>query len=186
MKNFITQARNLAYAESEKTGMPLRLHIDLATNKAISLAKELGADEQIVEAGTLLMDCLIGQALKEGRLQDHVQMSLDKANELLAKSTLSDEQKENIRHCILEHHGVEEFHSLESEICANADCYRFISIKGFMYATRYLRKMPFEDLVELLSKKVTEKWGVLTLDACKKELTPQHEAIQIYLRYLKK
>lgn len=184
MKNFISQARKLAYDEVEKTTMPLKLHIDLATEVGVKLAKELGANGQIVEAGTLLMDCLIGQALKENRLVDHVQMSLDKTNELLAQSSLTAEQKENIHHCVLEHHGVEKFYSIESEICANADCYRFISIKGFMYATRYLRKMPFNDLVELLSKKVDEKWSVLTINACKKELAPQHEVIKTYLRYL--
>ncbi len=38
------------------------------------LTKDLGANVDIVEAATLLMDCQIGQALKEGRLKDHVEM----------------------------------------------------------------------------------------------------------------
>jgi hypothetical protein len=66
----------------------------------------------------------------------------------------------------------------------NADCYRFVSIKGFMYATRYLREMPFADLVSLLQKKVDEKWRVLTLKECKEEIAPQHKAIKTYLKYL--
>jgi hypothetical protein len=177
MKDFLKQARELAYSEVEKTEMPLKLHVDLACEAGKRLARELNANESIVEAGTLLMDCVIGQAIKEGRLQDHVQMSLDKANELINKSSLSEKDKENIRHCISEHHGVNKFHSLESEICCNADCYRFTSVKGFSYAMRYLRDMPFKDLVDLLGKKVDEKWGLLSLDICKKELTDQHEVL---------
>ena len=185
MQDFLKQARKLAYDEVEKTGMPLKLHVDLACNVAKRLAKELGADVDIVEAGTLLMDCLIGQALKENRMPDHVQMSLDRANELIEQSSLTDKERENIRHCISEHHGVDKFYSLESEICCNADCYRFISIKGFSYVMRYLREMPFEDLVELLNKKVDEKWNALSLDTCKNELESQHKVLEGLLAGLK-
>lgn len=185
MKNFLIQARKLAYDEVEKTGMPLKLHVDLACEIGKRLAKGLGANVDIVEAGTLLMDCLIGQALQEGKLKDHIKISLDKANGLLGQSALSNEEKENIRHCILEHHGAKKFYSLESEICCNADCYRFTSIKGFSYTMKYLRDMPFSDLVTLLEKKVDEKWGLLSLNICKKELADQHEIIERMLKELK-
>ena len=156
MEDFIKEARRLAYSEVERTNMPVKAHVDLSTKIAKKLAKELGANIDIVEAGTLLMDCVIGQALKENRQKDHIKMSLDRANELLVNSSLSEIERENIRHCILEHHGVNKFYSLESEICCNADCYRFISIKGFSFAVRYLRDMPFSDLVVLLNDKANE------------------------------
>jgi len=185
MKDFLKQARKLAYDEVDKTGMPLRLHVDLACEVGKRLAKELDANEDIVEAGTLLMDCLIGKAIKEGRLPEHTQMSLDRANELLEQFSLSDKDKENIRYCIFEHHGADKFSSLESEICCNADCYRFTSIKGFSYAMRYLRDMSFEDLIKLLRNKIDEKWGVLSLDVCKKELAGQYRILDKFLATLK-
>ena len=40
--------------------------------KEKKLLKKLGANIDIVEAGTLLMDCALGRALKENRLKDHV------------------------------------------------------------------------------------------------------------------
>jgi hypothetical protein len=184
MRDFLLQAKKLAYDEVERTGMPLRLHVDLACNVGRRLAKELGAHADIVEVGVLLMDCMIGQAIKDGKLSEHVQMSLDKANELIGQSSLSDADKENIRNCIIEHHGVKKFYSLESEICSNADCYRFTSTQGFAYAMRYLREMPFEDLIKLLRNKVDEKWGVLSLDTCKKELESQHKNIDDFLTSL--
>jgi hypothetical protein len=184
MEEFLIEVRKFAYSEVERTSMPVKAHVDLATETGRRLAKKLGAKVDIVEAGTLLMDCAIGQALKENRLTEHVQMSLDKANELLSKFSLSEEDKENIRHCVLEHHGVNKFYSLESEICCNADCYRFISVKGFLYAVRYLRDMPFKDLVKLLKDKVDEKWGAISLGGVKKELAPQHETILKMLEVL--
>lgn len=185
MKNFLALAREFAYGEVEKTGMPLKLHVDLASETGKRLAKELGANVDIVEAGTLLMDCMIGQALQKGKLSEHIQMSADKANELLGQSDLSEADKENIRHCVLEHHGAKKFYSLESEICCNADCYRFTSVKGFSYAMRYIRDMSFIDLVNLLENKVNEKWGLVSLDICKKELTSQHEILGSLLKELK-
>lgn len=185
MKNFLKQVRKLAYGEIEKTGMPLKLHVYLSCEIGKRLAKELGADVGIVEAGTLLMDCLIGQALQEKRLEDHIKMSLARANELLEKTELSNEDKENIRHCVIEHHGASNFYSLESEICCNADCYRFASIKGFAYAIRYLRDMPFPDLMKILSDKLDEKWKLLSLDICKKELRDQYKIISRILKEIK-
>ena|SRR3989344_4017991 len=186
MEKFLIEARKLAYGEVEKTGMPVKVHVDLATEVGKRLAKELGANIDIVEAGTLLMDCALGQALKENRQSEHVKMSADKANELLDQSSLSKKEKENILYCVMEHHGVGKFFSLESEICCNADCYRFASIKGFGFALRYLRDMPFEDLIKLLTEKFLEKWKAVSLDIVKKELTSQRQAIFEMLQGLSK
>lgn len=185
MQDFLQKVNQVAYKETEITGMPLIGHVDLAKEKGIELAKKLGADTGVVEAGTLLMDCMIGQAIKEGRQPEHVQMSLEKTNELLASSDLTEDIKENIRRSVLEHHGVEKFFSLESEIVANADCYRFASVAGFVCALRYLRPtMPFKEVIALISSKVDEKWGIITLQEVRSELSPDYEIIKQLLRSL--
>lgn len=186
MNKLVGAAKKLALDEFKRTGMPLEPHIALSHKKGKELAKQLKANTQIVEIGTYLMDCMIGQALKEERLKDHVKMSLKRTDKLLQKHRVDDSVKENIRHCVKEHHGVKKFYSLESEICCNADCYRFISIRGFSFAFRYLREIPFEDLINLLENKVNEKWKVLTLGVCKKELEPQYKIIKEFLKNLKK
>lgn len=184
--DFVKVAKDFAFSEQERTSMPLAQHIELSTEVGMKIAKRLKADSQIVEAGTYLMDCMIGQALKENRLQDHIKMSADKTEELLQDFGLSSQDKENIIHCVLEHHGAKKFYSLESEICCNADCYRFISIIGFSYAMRFLRDMPFSDLVVLLENKVKEKWNALSLEICKKEIEPQYALIKKFVEELKK
>jgi len=182
----IQSARTLAYDESSATMMPIAMHIDLATNKAIELAQQLHADTDIVQVGTLMMDCLIGQAIAQGRAPDHVDMCHKRTVELLETfPDVSHETKENIEHCVLEHHGTTQFYSIESEICCNADCYRFISVKGFTIAIRYLRDMPFDEMIKLVATKVDEKWHALTLDICKKELAPEYETICAMLARLR-
>lgn len=181
MEDFLKEAREFAHIESERTGMPAKPHIDLATEMGKKIAKDLGASVEVVEASTLLMDCQLGQAVKEGRLKDHVEMSAIEARKILDKYDISEKDKNNIINSILEHHGVSEFYSLESEITCNADCYRFISVKGFMFAVRYLRDMPFDDLVKILNEKVEEKWNVVSLEIVKKDLEPQYNSIKSIL-----
>lgn len=185
MRKLIERARKIAFGENRRTKMPVKEHIDLSTEVAIKLAKELDADPEIVEVASLMMDCLIGQAMQKGKIEDHIDMSLERTKELLKKTDIPNSKKENILKCVEEHHGTDRFHSLESEICCNADCYRFISIKGFTYAIRYLRDMEFSGLMEILNKKADEKWKALTLDICKKELKEQYKLIQKYLAYLR-
>ena len=184
MKEYLKQAKEIAYSECEKTGMPIKGQIDLALKKAIELAEKLNADVYISAIGSLMMDCMIGKAQQEGKLEDHIQMSYERAREWLNTTDMKEEYKENILHCVLEHHGVDSFFSKESEICCNSDCYRFASIEGFLYGVRYLRKMPFKELVNLLNKKVEEKWNTLTLDISRQELEPQYEVIKEMLKYL--
>lgn len=185
MNDFLKTVRNFALDQSKEFGnTPIDLHIELSCEVGKNLAEKLGADAEIVQAGTLLMDCALGQAIKEGKQKDHAQMSVDAANKFLSKSNLSENQKENIRYCILQHHGVEKFFSLESEICCNTDCYRFTSVKGFTLATRYLKDMPFEDLIVLLKTKFSEKSNAMSLDVCKKELTEEIATIQKLLEKL--
>ena len=166
--------------------MPLLLHIKLSTEVGQLLAAKSKANSQVVQAGTYLMDCMIGEALRQNRLKNHIEMSANKSSELILNSNISKKDAENIKRCVLEHHGVKKFYSIESEICCNADCYKFVSIKGFSYAMRFLRDMPFKELIELLKNKVEEKWQTLTLDVCKREIEPQYKIIKNYLSYLSK
>lgn len=186
MDKLIEAVKKFAYQEVERTGMPIKMHVDLSCEVGKNLAEKLGANVVIVEIGTLLMDCMIGQALQEGRLKDHVQMSLDKTNELLSNFEIDEVTKENIRQCVVQHHGATTFHSIESEICCNADCYRFASIKGFNIANRFLRDMPYQDLIVLLENKLIEKEKALTLSECKVELLGQIELLHSYICELKK
>jgi hypothetical protein len=179
------EAKSVAYSEAEKYSTPILKHIELATDKGISLAEELGANSKIVEIGTLLMDVKIGEAVSLGKLSEHIKMSHDFTKELLSKYTqIPQEDKNNIEACVLEHHGKDKFYSIESEICCNADCYRFCTVEGISYVLRYFRDMEFTDLVNLINNKIEEKWNAISLDICKEELEPQYRILEEFMRHL--
>jgi|SRR3989344_7007210 len=177
MEEFLIEVRKFVYSKIEATGVPSKPQVEFATKIGKRLAKNLGANIDIVEVGTLLMDSMLGEAYKQSRGEEHAKMALKETDNLLVQSSLSEEEKENIRQCVLEHHGVSKFYSLESEICCNADCYKFTSIKGFLISLRYTKERPFRELVNLLTEKLNEKWNALSLNVCKNELTPQHKII---------
>ena len=171
--------------EFAKIDGPMETHQLISNETGQRLADNLGANKNIVMLGTLLMDCVIGIAIKEGRLSDHIQMCFEKAKELLDLDTeITVEEKENILACVKEHHGVQKFYSIESEIVCNSDCYRFASIKGMFYTLRYFRSMPDTNFITLIKAKFTEKKNCVTLDIVKTELKGQFVAIENYLNLL--
>jgi len=172
MQETINQAKELAIAEINKYGVPKMEHFILANEKGQQLAKQLNADKDIVLLGTMLMDLKIGQCMKEGRLAEHVQDSSAVAQEFLKQFNLAPEVLTKIISCIESHHGVSNYSCLESEICANSDCYRFLSPEGFfhgllIFGTRYQN---LNEALTQLEKKVDEKHNIISLDICKQEI----------------
>ena len=123
------------------------------------------------------MDLKLKQALAENRLQDHTQMSSEAAEEFLGNFELDEETKIKILSCVKEHHGVEKFSCIESEICCNADCYKFLHPKGiFQYIHILLdRKADFIKALDGTESKMEEKHNILSLDICKEELEPYYK-----------
>ncbi|MBT4120672.1 MAG: hypothetical protein HOA57_01980 [Candidatus Magasanikbacteria bacterium] len=172
-KEIIKKARELAYKESGKTVLPL---FELANKKGQELAEMLEVDKNIVMLGTLFMDLKLKQAMKENRLNEHVQMSLEATKDFLLEFDLDEEIKNKIFNCVEAHHGTVPFESLEAEVCANADCYKFLHPEGIF---RYIgilssRDVDFQEVLNQVEYKTDEKWNILSLDVCKKELEPYY------------
>jgi len=66
-------------------------------------------------------------------------MSFEKTIELLEKNNASENIKENIKHCVLEHHGTSKFYSIESLFLF---FYREFYLKTTR-ATRWLIRLSF-------------------------------------------
>ena len=80
MEDFLIEARKLTYGEIERTEIPSKYQADVTVEAGRRLAKKLGVNADIVEAGTLLMDCMLGQAIKENGLEGKVRLALDVAS----------------------------------------------------------------------------------------------------------
>lgn len=134
------------------------------------------------------MDLKLLEAQSLGIPKEHVKLSIEATKEMLENYNLTKEEKENILYCVAEHHGVEKYFSTESEICANADCYKFLDPKGvFAYCSLLGRR--FHDLVkewEQLEYKMDEKYNILTLKEVKNELGPYYEQLKKLLEVAKR
>ena len=128
------------------------------------------------------MDSGLGEAFSKGNLAEHLKIGVAKTKQFLDSfPELSQQEKEKIVACVSEHHGASQFSCLESEICCNTDCYRFTSVQGVLGGMVMGLKMELNDLVQLYLQKAEEKWQILSLDMCKKELEPQYKAIKTFL-----
>ncbi len=181
MQVIINKAKALAIEEINKFSVPKMEHFVLANEKGQKLAEILKVDKDIVLLGTILMDLKIGQCIKENRLPEHVKESSLAAQEFLKQFDLDQEVLKKIISCIESHHGVDNYYCLEAEICANADCYRFLSPEGFFHGLLIFgnRYPNFNDALDQLDKKVEEKYKVLSLDICKQELEEYYHQFKI-------
>ncbi len=185
-QKLINRARELAGVGPSQYQTPPQELVYLASRKALELAEKLQADRNVVEVGSLLMDCELGLATKEGKGSQHIEMSVVTTKNLLDEfPEVSVEDRDSILACVTEHHGAKQFTSLESEICCNADCYKFASVEGFVLTLRFMRPMAIDDQIKILRDKLEEKWSALTLEDCKTELKPQYETIKRLLEQLK-
>lgn len=159
-------------------------HIYIAFEKGKYLAKYYNADEDIILISLYLMDYKLKEARKLGKKQEHVNMAVEFTKKLLNDYNLTKEEKEKIINCIEAHHGKVPFKCIEAEICANADCYRFLSPTGvFAYICFLATKL--NNLEEILSKvmeKMNEKYKILSLDKAKEDL---EESYQIFTKLIK-
>lgn len=160
-------------SELEKNKSELGVLDDLALEKALDLAKKYNANETIIRIAMNFMDSKLPEASKEGVPKEHIARGLKVCEEYLEKLVdASKEDKENILACVREHHGCEKYFSIESEICANADCYKFMSPRGIMaYASILARRHNNLDMEwDMLEAKMDEKSKIVTMEDVKKEL----------------
>ncbi|NMC36686.1 hypothetical protein GYA49_06660 [Candidatus Beckwithbacteria bacterium] len=179
----IAKIKDFALEQIELYQLPSRFHFNYANDIGQFLAKKYKANQQIVLLGTILMDCMLGVAFEDNKINEHIALSAKKTKTLLTNlQGLSSKERENIHYCVLQHHGVKEFYSLEAEVCCNADCYRFVSIKGFIGGIRFTSNMKLKAIVELYQQKVEEKWQAISLSYVKQDLKADYQAIQNLLK----
>jgi HD superfamily phosphodiesterase len=180
--NVVTKSREFALSEIEKFGAPHLIHFEIAERKAIQLAEQLGADKEVVQTGVYLMDVKLGQAMQEGKLAQHVEMSSVASREFLTQFKLPATQVNQIINCVEAHHGAIPFASIEAEIVANADCYRFIHPKGFfLFLTVLGKRGSFAEALDMAEAKLDEKHTILSLDFCKNELEEVYRGLKNYI-----
>jgi hypothetical protein len=175
-----------AKAEIAQYGLPTERHYDLSMQKGLELAKKLQADENLVMAGVALMDIRLGYAAKVANDQPgHVKYCVEFAETLLKELGVGEPYYSTLINCVSAHHKVKTadcnpFETIEAEIVANADCYRFIHPRGVMsfHATAVKRGLDHDAALKLVENKLDEKYGIMTLPEAKAELEPYYKAFK--------
>jgi hypothetical protein len=178
MKEIIVAAKKWALEEIDKyNGPPSLINFYTSLEKGQELAEKLNANKEIVEIGCILMDVKLAEAKSQGKIKEHIKLSADATEKFLEKFELDDKTKEKIVSCVNEHHGRDKFTCIESEICANADCYRFILPKN-VFRLISEKDIESEEAIKLAKMKLEEKHNVLSLDICKKELEEYYQCFK--------
>lgn len=189
IEELVIKADNFNREEIKKYNPDMEFLHDISLNAGIKLAKEYGADENIVKIALSMMDSKLPEASHLGVPKQHISMSSDATKEMLKDiDFLGEDIKENIIKCVEEHHGVEKFFSIESEVVANADCYKFVHPKGVLYYSSMLgrRFHDFNKELEQLNFKLNEKHNTISLPLVKEELESYYEFFQKSINEAKK
>jgi hypothetical protein len=180
----------VAREEIAQYGLPTERHYNLSMQKGLELASKLHADENLVKAGVALMDIKLGYAAKVLNAQPaHVKYCVEFAESLLKELGVDEPFYSILINCVAAHHKVKTeelnpFESVEAEIVANADCYRFIHPRGVMsfHATAIKRGLEHDKALALVESKLDEKYGIMSLPEAKEELEPYYKAFKDILK----
>ena len=179
--NIVNDARKLALSKKS----PPKVLFEISENKALDLCGEFSeANKVVVHVGVCLMDIMLEEALVANKVSEHVQMCVIAAREFLANYDIPQEDKDKIINCVEAHHKNVEFKCIEAEICANADCYRFIHPRGFFYYLILLggeRSQEFSKVLDQAEYKIDEKRKILSLQQCKDELAEYYDSLKKFI-----
>ena len=151
--------------------------LQISLEKGAELAEFYQADKELVLIGICLMDIQLSAAINQGRQKEHVIMSSDFAKSFLSTYDLTESEYDQIINCVEAHHKDIPFSCIEAEICANADCYRFIHPRGVFIQDGVLSKRTddFAERIDGLNRKLEEKHNILSLDKAKEELEDYYQ-----------
>jgi len=182
-REFISVATQAALDEIEKNGSPSVVNFETANREGQRLAEELGIDKETVLLGTILMDLKHGEAKKQNKLDDHVDMSAEAADNLMIEYNLDEDTRKIVKNCILGHHGNVTFQTKEAEVVMNADCYRFLLPRNVLLFIHEMMSdgKSIEDAVAFAASKVEEKKALVSLDITKEELSQNYTDLMAVL-----
>ena len=181
IQDLIKKCDDFNRLEIQKYNPDMKFLYELSLDMGIKLAETYKADVNIVKIAIAMMDSKLPEASYLKTPKKHIEMSSNVTKEILIDiDFLNEDIKENIIKCVEEHHGTKGFFSIESEVVSNADCYKFVHPKGFLYYSSMLgrRFHDFDKELEQLDFKLNEKHNTISLDIVKEELEPYYQFFQ--------
>ncbi|PIN87078.1 metal-dependent phosphohydrolase [Candidatus Woesearchaeota archaeon CG10_big_fil_rev_8_21_14_0_10_44_13] len=138
-------------------------HILPVVRYAKLLARNNGADQEIVEIAALMHDI----AVLDDDQNHHIAGAVEAEN-VLKKLGLSEEKIKKVKHCIESHRAGRKIkrESREADCVANADAMAHISRLPYLfYVTFRIKGMSFGEGMDWIAKKVQRDWEKLSPEA---------------------
>jgi len=180
-ESIMQRIRDIGLEEVRKDNLPPLIYTQLAIEKGIELSRKFKADPQVIEAALWLGDSRLGPCIRENRIPDHVKESMDFAKVALKEAGASKEFIEKAVQAMSEHHSTKH-KTIEGEIVANADGYKFLQPVGLFYLLcETSKKKSYVDALKYALGKLEEKWNTLTILECKKEMEQNYKTLKFVL-----
>ncbi len=153
------------------------IHVESVVKLSKKLAKQLGADEEVVEVAAWLHDI---KKIQGEREKHHVYGS-EQAGEILKQIGYDDAKIEKVKRCILTHSSDKAYptESIEEKVLASADALSHFYTFTLLVQAAYLHVKP-EEVKDWLLNKYTRSFGKMMPEA-KKLAEKRYEAIKLLL-----
>jgi len=174
------KAKQLMLEQTEKNKAPAWLLTELIVEKGRELAKRYNVSEELVVVSLYLAHTVFDPERGGPVQKKHTLASADFVKPYLDKWLVSKEDKKIILNAILAHHGKKPTESLTAEVMKNAECFKFVTVKGATIFLQELEKggMPFQKSVGYVLDKMEQKQKILTLPDCIRESEKQVKKIK--------
>ncbi len=174
------KAKQLMLEQTKKNKAPAWLLTELAVEKGRELAKRHDISEELVVVSLYLAHTVFDPERGGAIQKKHTLASADFAKPFLDKWLVSKEDKKIILNAILAHHGKKSTESLTAEVMKNAECFKFVTVKGATIFLQELqeRGLSFQEAVDYVLDKMEQKRKLLTLPDCIRESEKQVKKIK--------
>ena len=171
MSNIVEKSKKLMYQQTLKNKSPAWLLTELAVEKGRKLAKKYKVDEELVVVSLYLAHTVF-DIEPHGKIQrNHTKLSAKFAKKHLKKWKVSKEKQDIIINAIEAHHAKVPTKSLEAKVMKNAECFKFVTLKGCLILLHEegIRGISFKEAADYVIYKMNSKKKLLTFKDCKKE-----------------
>ena len=177
-------SEKLLNQEIKKTGLPPIENHKVCLLYGERLSKAYKVNKDFISACLNFMDVKIGEAYLKKKLPKHMEMSLEATLKAIKSLKLNPKMINKISDCVLSHHGVKKYPSIEAEICANADCFKFLHPRGVFAFLVSLGKrgIALNEALNYAEQKMNEKIAIISLPEVKKEAKDYYQALMKLVR----
>ncbi|MCF7866444.1 hypothetical protein K9L67_01390 [Candidatus Woesearchaeota archaeon] len=182
--NLEQKAKELMQKQTKKNKAPAWLLTELAVKKGKELSKKYKINQKLVVTSLYLAHTIFSPVWKGKIQKKHPELSSEFVKKYLTEWKVNKKEQEIIINAIEAHHNKTKTKTKIAEIVKNAECFKFITIKGSLIFLHELglRGISYEEAKDKVLQKMQQKKELLTLPDEKKEAEKNCKEIEKIFR----